>query len=95
MPIPEPYPENLRKAVQQMRCEAWYFRQDLIRNDDIWLASYPRSGNHFARFILVCARHFMRHGSFPDNLSGMKEIPDLHSRHLEFSIGRPRIKTEL
>jgi len=33
----------------------------------------------------------MRCGSFPNDLSGMKEIPDLHGRHLEFSTGRPRI----
>jgi len=52
MPIPELYPEDLRKAVQQMHGEAWYFRKDLICDDDIWLASYPRSGSHFARFIL-------------------------------------------
>lgn len=85
------YPQSLRRTVEQMRCEQWYFSEDLFRDDDIWLASYPRSGSHFARFILVSARHFTRYGSFPNDLSGMKEIPDVHSRRLEFAAGPPRI----
>lgn len=71
--------------------ERWYFRDDLFRDDDIWLASYPRSGSHFARFILISARHFLQHGRFPDDLSGMKAIPDVHGRRLEFAEGPPRI----
>jgi hypothetical protein len=89
--MPGHYPEDLRNAVQQMRCEAWYLRDDLFRDDDIWLVSYPRSGSHFARFILLSARHFMRYGSFPEDLSRMKEIPDVHSGHLEFAEHSPRI----
>jgi hypothetical protein len=71
--------------------EQWYFRDDLFRDDDIWLASYPRSGSHFVRFILVSAQHFLRHGSFPNDLSGMKAIPDVHGRRLDFAEGSPRI----
>lgn len=71
--------------------EEWYFRNDLFRDDDIWLASYPRSGSHFARFILVSARHFLRWGKFPSDLSGMKGIPDVHGGRLEFAEGPPRI----
>lgn len=74
-----------------MRSDAWYFRDDLFRNDDIWLASYPRSGSHFARFILLSARHYMRYGRFPADLAEMKTIPDVHSGHLEFAEGPPRI----
>jgi hypothetical protein len=91
MPMTESYPENLLRAVRQMGQEAWYFRPDLFREDDIWLASYPRSGSHFARFILVSARHFLQHGQFPGDLSGMKTIPDVHGGRLEFAEGPPRI----
>lgn len=71
--------------------EEWYFRQDLFREDDIWLASYPRSGSHFVRFILVSARYFLQHGKFPGDLSGMKTIPDVHGGRLEFAEGPQRI----
>ena len=81
----------LRESVRQTGCEAWYFRPELIRDDDIWLASYPRSGSHFVRFILVSARHYLRHRSLPEDLSGMKTIPDVHGGHLEFADGPPRI----
>jgi hypothetical protein len=91
MPITDSYPEGLLRTVRQMGHEEWYFRQDLFRDDDIWLASYPRSGSHFVRFILVSARHFLRHGKFPDDLSGMKTIPDVHGRRIEFADGPPRI----
>ena len=79
-----------------MRNEAWYFQDKLLRDDDIWLASYPRSGSHFVRFILVSARHFLRYGTFPEDLSGMKGILDLHGMHLEHAEGPTRIiKTHL
>lgn len=67
--------EYLRQTLRQMRNEAWYFQEGLMRGGDIWLASYPRSGSHSVRFILASARHFMRHGSFPQDLSGMKTVP--------------------
>jgi hypothetical protein len=91
MPMSEPTSEGLLRAVRQMGHEEWYFRPDLFRDDDIWLASYPRSGSHFARFILVSARHFLRYGKFPSDLSGMKAIPDVHGGRLEFAEGPPRI----
>ena len=81
----------LLKTVRQTGTEAWYFSNDLLREDDIWLASYPRSGSHFARFILVSARHFIQYGTFPEDLSGMKTIPDIHGGRLEFAEGPPRI----
>lgn len=81
----------LRKAVQHMHNEAWYFQPNLFHKNDIWLASYPRSGSHFVRFILVSARHFIQHGYFPQDLSGMKTIPDVHGGRLEFALERPRI----
>ena len=87
----ESYPENLRKAVRHMGHEDWYFGDELLRDDDVWLASYPRSGSHFVRFILVSARHYLRYGNFPSDLSGMKAIPDVHSCRLEFAEGPPRI----
>jgi len=91
MQIPESNSEALCKAVRQMGNEAWYFSGDLFRDDDIWLASYPRSGSHFVRFILVSARHFIKYRTFPEDLSGMKEIPDIHGGRLEFAGGPPRI----
>ena len=91
MATPETFPEDLLSAVRQMRHEKWYLRQDLFRDDDIWLASYPRSGSHFARFILVSARYFLQYGKFPSDLSGMKAIPDVHGCRLEFAEGTPRI----
>jgi hypothetical protein len=42
MSTPESFSEDLLGAVQQMGHEEWYFRQDLFRDNDIWLASYPR-----------------------------------------------------
>ena len=51
------YPESLRKAVHHVRLEDWYFGKACLHDDDIWLTSYPRSGSHFARFILVSASH--------------------------------------
>ena len=92
MPTPETQIEaSLLNAVRRMHCEDWYFRDDLFRDDDIWLASYPRSGSHFVRFILVSARHFLKHGQFPGDLSEMKTIPDVHGRRLEFAAESPRI----
>jgi hypothetical protein len=91
MTTTESYPQDLLKAVHQMGHETWYFSQDLLRDDDIWLASYPRSGSHFVRFILVSVRHFLQYGKFPGDLSGMKSIPDVHGRRLEFAEGPPRI----
>lgn len=85
------FSEILLRTVRQMGHEEWYFHDDLFRNDDIWLASYPRSGSHFARFILVSARHFLQHGRLPGDLSGMKTVPDIHGRRLEFAEGPPRI----
>ena len=90
------YSDTLLRAVRHMRNEAWYFQDKLLRDDDIWLASYPRSGSHFVRFILVSARHFLRYGTFPEDLSGMKGILDLHGMHLEHAEGPTRIiKTHL
>ena len=91
MQTPEPPSEILRQAVCQTGNEAWYFSYSLMRDNDIWLASYPRSGSHFARFILVSARHFVEYGKFPEDLSGMKSIPDLHGGRLEFAASSPRI----
>lgn len=91
MQTPELPSEILRQAVRQTGKEAWYFSSNLMRDDDIWLASYTRSGSHFARFILVCAHHFVEHGTFPEDLSGMKSIPDLHGGRLEFAAISPRI----
>jgi hypothetical protein len=92
MSFPETQIEaGLLNAVRRMRCEDWYFRDDLFRDDDVWLASYPRSGSHFVRFILVSARHFLKHRQFPSDLSGMKTIPDIHGRRLEFAEESPRI----
>ncbi|MBI5463215.1 MAG: sulfotransferase domain-containing protein [Gammaproteobacteria bacterium] len=85
------YSQALLRAVRQMGHEDWYFQTDRFREDDIWLASYPRSGSHFARFILVSARHFLRYGGFPADLSGMKTIPDVHGGRLEFAEAAPRI----
>jgi len=89
--VSESLPDDLVRAVRQLGNEEWYFRQDLFRDDDIWLASYPRSGSHFIRFIIHSARHFVRHGSFPADLSGMKSIPDVHSRRLEYADVSPRV----
>ncbi|MHB8743213.1 MAG: sulfotransferase domain-containing protein [Sulfuricaulis sp.] len=91
MSTPTSFSDSLRKAVQQMGSTDWYFRENVFREDDIWLASYPRSGSHFARFILVSARYYLRYGSFPVDLSGMKGIPDVHGGRLEFAEGAPRI----
>jgi hypothetical protein len=60
-----------------MRCEEWYFLNNLFLNEDILLVSYPRPESHFARFILIGARHFMCYGCFPEKISGMKGIPDV------------------
>lgn len=85
------FSESLLKAARQMGSEDWYLRQIRLREDDIWLASYPRSGSHFVRFILVSARHFLRSGKFPEDLAGMKTIPDIHGGRLEFAQEIPRI----
>lgn len=91
MTAPDSYPPDLLAAVRHMDNESWYFQDGLFRDDDIWLVSYPRSGSHFLRFILVSARHYLRWGKFPGDLSGMKSVPDVHGGRLEFAEGPPRI----
>jgi len=83
--------EGLRTSVRHTRMEDWYFSEHLLRDDDIWLASSPRSGSLFVRFILISARHYLQYGDFPGDLSGMKTIPDLHGMRLDLAEGSPRI----
>jgi hypothetical protein len=87
----ESYSPQLLAAARQMGCTSWYFQEGLLREDDIWLASYPRSGSHFVRFILVSARYYLRRGQYPGDLSGMKSVPDIHNGCLDFAEGPPRI----
>lgn len=87
----ERYSPELQHAVMHFQHADYYFQDNAIRPDDIFLASYPRSGNHYVRFIIWSAVHHLRFGSFPKDFSGMRAIPDIHKRHLEFAITTPRI----
>ena len=78
-------------AVEHMRHGAIYFQPDFFRPDDILLASYPRSGNHLARFALLCGRCLSETGDLPADLSGMARIPGVHGQRIGSADARPRI----
>jgi hypothetical protein len=82
---------ELRKAVHHLHAGGTYFQDNLLLPDDIFIASYPRSGNHFVRFIILSAIHYTKHQGFPDSFSGMTGIPDIHGGDLGLAATKPRI----
>jgi len=87
----ELFSAELRKAAQHLHATESYFQDNLLLPDDIFIASYPRSGSHFVRFIILSAIHYTIHGAFPGNFSGMTGIPDIHGGNLELAAMKPRI----
>jgi len=81
----------LLRAVRWGKQDSYYFNNDLLRPSDIFLASFPRSGNHFVRFIIYSALHYREHHTFPNNYSGMTAIPDIHNQDVHLAKGTPRI----
>ena len=59
------FSENLKRAVRHYSGQDGYFDQDYYLPDDIFLASYPRSGSHFVRFIIASAFNLVREGVLP------------------------------
>jgi hypothetical protein len=85
------YSPELRRAVSHQLLDRYYFAKNLLLPDDIFIASYPRSGNHLVRFTLLSFFHHLRYGTFATDFSGMRSIPNIHDRDLEFAWSRPRI----
>lgn len=85
------YSEQLTRAVAHLECEEYYFQENLLEPEDVFLASFPRSGNHFVRFIILSAVNYLRNGFFPTDFSGMRGIPDIHDFDLSGACTRPRI----
>ena len=83
--------KNLETAVCHLSQQDYYFKENLLHPDDILLASFPRSGSHFVRFIILSARHLVTHGSLPLDYSLMTDIPDIHSCDVHRARGVPRI----
>lgn len=73
------YSPELLRAVTHSGSQTWYLQDNTLRADDIWLASYPRSGNHFVRFMIVSALSWQATGRFPDDFSTMNLVPGIHS----------------
>lgn len=85
------YSSELRHAATSLKQASYYFQEDLFHPDDIFLASYPRSGNHFVRFIILSARYFQNYGAFPNDFSTMSSIPDVHNQDVHLALETPRI----
>lgn len=85
------YSKELRKAVAHVAFDSYYFDEQLLRADDVFLASYPRSGNHFLRFFIASAQWVRRTGTLPSDYSVMLCIPDLHNTDLRTVPARERV----
>jgi hypothetical protein len=86
------YSSELRHAACHLRHEKYYFQSDLLRDDDIFLASYPRSGNHFVSYVIISALHYLEFGSFPVDCFALgKAIPGIHGADLSSTNTSPRI----
>ena len=85
------YSSELKRSVASLNQTSYYFQEGLFRPDDVFLASYPRSGNHFVRFIILSARYFQNYGVFPCDFSTMSSIPDVHNQDVHLALEIPRI----
>lgn len=85
------YSPELLRAVRHFRHEQFYFGETLFHPDDIFIASYPRSGSHFLRFIILSALHYRKYHEFPSSFAGMTGIPDVHGNRLDLATKQPRI----
>ena len=86
------YSQELRLAVSHLGHDTYYFQDNLLRGDDIFLSSYPRSGNHFVSYIIISAIHYTNFGYFPPDCSALgKAIPGIHSCNLSTADTAPRI----
>lgn len=82
---------SLKRAVSHHAFDNYYWRPGLLRERDIFICSYPRSGNHFIRFLLLSAYCYQKSGEFPSDFSLMVGIPDLHRREVHLASTEPRI----
>ena len=82
---------ELDLAVHHLAQQHYYFNANLLCPDDIMLASFPRSGSHFVRFIILSARHLASYGNLPLDFSSMTDIPDIHNCDVHRAKGTPRI----
>ena len=82
---------SLQRAVAHLKLDNYYWQTALFRERDIFVCSYPRSGNHFIRFLILSAYCYQESGNFPSDFSSMVGIPDLHRREVHLASTEPRI----
>jgi hypothetical protein len=85
------FSSSLLRAVAHLNLDDYYWRPDLFRERDIFICSYPRSGSHFIRFLLLSAHHYRKSGTFPSDFSSMSDIPDVHRREVHLASTEPRL----
>ena len=74
------YPETLKQAVSHSdRAKHVYFREDLLNDSYFYLASYPRSGSHFVRFIILSAIQYLTDKTLPHDFTNLARVPDIHN----------------
>ena len=84
--------KQLKLAANHYQSNRDYFDPNLLSPDDFFLASYPRSGNHYVRFTIFSALHFNETGKFPDGFSDLGKLPDIHRPDLDHEqVYQPRI----
>ncbi|HQU17215.1 MAG TPA: sulfotransferase domain-containing protein [Gammaproteobacteria bacterium] len=69
----------------------YYFCEDLFYPEDVFLASYPRSGSHFVRFLIATALELRDTEKLPQSLAAMARVPDVHATDLRGGTPGPRI----
>lgn len=85
------YSAALRTAVRHYSGQERYFDQDYLLSDDVFLASYPRSGSHLVRFIIASAFSLVREGVLPQSLAAVAAVADLHNAPPHMKIRMPMV----
>lgn len=90
----EGYSPELVRAVLHLGGSTYaqyYFDPELVGPDDIFLASYPRAGSHFVRFLIASALELRESGNLPQDLGVVARLPDIHATDLRGETRKPRI----
>jgi len=86
------YSPELLRAARHFHQQDYYFQDGIFSDQDVFLASFPRSGNHFVSFIVISAFHYQQTGTFPPDCSGIGSIvPDVHKMDISTAATEPRV----
>lgn len=86
------YSPELLRAARHFKQQDYYFQDGIFRDQDVFLASYPRSGNHFVSYVLLSAFHYQKTGAFPPDCSGIGTVvPDVHWKNIQTAATDPRV----